>query len=260
MGKGPKIVTLDIETCPLQSYTWGLWKQNVGLNQIGTEWSILSASWRWLGSKKVEYIDVSANEDVRDDSNVLAALWEVLDQADIVIAQNGVRFDVKKINARLVMAGFGPYTPIKVVDTLLAAKAHFGFTSNRLEWMSSHLTNQPKSKHAKFPGFELWLECLAGNPEAWKEMRKYNQQDIIATEEVYLKLRPWIVGHPNVAQYYDDDAMRCPKCGSLGVEDVGFVHTQASTYHRYQCADCGGFSRSRYTVNSKTKRKALLSN
>jgi hypothetical protein len=37
MTDGPKIATLDIETCPLESYTWGLWKQNVGLNQIKTE-------------------------------------------------------------------------------------------------------------------------------------------------------------------------------------------------------------------------------
>ena len=91
-------------------------------------------------------------------------------------------------------------------------------------------------------------------------MRKYNVQDIVATEALYLKLRPWIEGHPNVAQYYDDDERRCPKCGSTALSDAGDVHTQVSTYTRYHCGGCGGFSRSRFTKNSKEKRKSLLVN
>lgn len=262
MAQGPKIVTLDIETCPLESYTWGLWKQNVGLNQIKTEWSVLSFSAKTLGEKKVRYMDTGGRgaDNVRNDLDVMAALWKELNEADIIVAQNGKKFDLKKINARLVALGFPPYRPVKLVDTLLAAKAHFGFTSNRLEWMSAALTDAPKSKHAKFPGFELWVECLKDNPAAWREMRQYNVQDIQSTEALYLKLRPWIEGHPNVAQYYDDDVMRCPKCGSDHLTPAGDVHTQVSTYNRYRCGNCGGFARSRYTKNSKAKRQSLLVN
>ena len=262
MSNGPKVVVIDIETCPLESYTWGLWQQNVGLNQIKTEWTILSFSAKTLGDKRVRYKDSGGRgvDSVRDDREVCAALWKELNEADIIVAQNGKKFDLKKINARLLALGFPPYRPVKIVDTLLAAKAHFGFTSNKLEWMSAHLTDAPKSKHAKFPGFELWVECLKDNPQAWKEMRKYNVQDIVATEALYLKLRPWIEGHPNVAQYYDDDERRCPKCGSTALSDAGTVHTQVSTYVRYNCGGCGGFSRSRYTINSKEKRKSLLVN
>jgi hypothetical protein len=50
---GPRILFLDIETAPLQSYHWGLWDQNIGLEQIGTEWSILSFSAKWLGERRV---------------------------------------------------------------------------------------------------------------------------------------------------------------------------------------------------------------
>jgi predicted RNA-binding Zn-ribbon protein involved in translation (DUF1610 family) len=259
-SNGPRIGVIDIETCPIEAYTWGLWKVNVGLNQIKTEWTILSVSWKWLGDKRTHYIDTSKEDDPRNDYNLLSQLWEVLNEADIIVAQNGVKFDIKKINARLLASGFPPYRPIKVVDTMLAAKAHFGFTSNKLEWMSNHLTDAPKSRHAKFPGFELWLECLAGNHKAWAEMKKYNKQDIIATEALYLRLRPWIVGHPNVAQYYDDTEVRCPKCGSTELVEDGEVHTQVSTYKRYKCFECGGFSRSRYTINSKEKRRSLLVN
>ncbi|CAJ6797142.1 RNase H superfamily protein [Burkholderia pseudomallei] len=42
MRKKPRILSLDIETSPILGYVWSLWKQNVSLNQIHSEWCILS--------------------------------------------------------------------------------------------------------------------------------------------------------------------------------------------------------------------------
>lgn len=257
---GPKIRTLDIETAPVEAAVWSLWKQNVGLNQIRQDWSILSFAYKDLGIKKVHYSDVSKQENYRDDSALLQEIWQVLDESDIVIAQNGVRFDDKKIKARFIQAKMPPPRPYKVVDTLLMAKQVAAFTSNRLDWLSQILTDTPKDHHNAFPGMELWNECLKGNPAAWKAMKKYNQRDVPACEKVYLALRPYYQGHPNLAQYYDDERTRCPKCGSPNVEVVGTVFTQASEYEQYRCGCCGGYSRGRYTINSKAKRRALLSN
>lgn len=259
---GPRIVTLDIETAPNESYHWGLWDQNIGLDQIVVEWSILSFSAKWLGEDKVIYKDTGGRgvSKVRDDKALLQALWDILDEADIVVAQNGQAFDVKKINARMIMAGMKPYSPIKIIDTMLVAKKHFCFTSNKLAWLSEHLTTAKKSEHKSFPGFELWSECLKDNAKAWAEMKKYNCVDTIATEELYLRLRPWIEGHPNIAVYSQLEDMVCPKCASVNVQKRGKAHTQFGEYHRFQCKDCGGWSRSRYTTNTKEKRKVLLSN
>lgn len=260
MSTGPKIITLDIETAPIVGSVWGLWKQNVGLNQVRQDWSILSVAWKSLGKKKVDYVDVSKQENLLDDSAILHTTWEVLNEADIVVAQNGVRFDNKKIVARFIQTGLPPPRPYKIIDTLLMAKQVAAFTSNKLDWLSQILTDTPKDHHDAFPGMELWNECLKGNPAAWKAMKKYNQRDVPSCEEVYLKLRPYYQGHPNLAQYYDDEKTRCPKCGSTHVEVVGTVFTQASEYDQWHCGDCGGYSRGRYTINSKAKRKALLSN
>lgn len=257
---GPKIAVLDIETAPLQSHHWGLWQQNISLAQITIEWSILSFTNKWLGDKAIEYLDTSAREDVRDDSELLARLWEILDEADFVVAQNGKKFDLKKIKARMVMAGLPPFSPVIVIDTLLIAKAEFGFTSNKLEWMTKHLTKTKKRAHKKFPGFDLWTECLLGNPMAWKEMRLYNIDDVVSLEELYLVLRGWAVGHPNVAAFFPDEEARCPKCGSLDLTEKGRAFTQVGEYKRFLCGECGGYSRSRYTLNSLAKRKSLLSN
>lgn len=262
MAHEARIATLDIETSPILAFVWSLWKQNVGLNQIHTDWSVLSFSYKWLSEKRVIHHNTGgrgANR-VRDDKALMRKLWDVLDEADIIIAQNGVSFDCKKINARFIELDMPPPSPFKVVDTMLEARRIAKFTSNRLAWLSDVLTDTPKSEHKKFPGFELWRECLADNPEAWKEMRKYNDIDIRATEKVYLKLRPYIVGHPNVASYDGDDTRRCPKCGSENLQSRGVALTQSGEYKRYQCKSCKGWARGRYTQNSRDKRRALLSN
>lgn len=258
---GPRIGTLDIETSPIVAHVWSLWKVNIGLNQIIKEWSVLSYCYKDLGKAKVIYDDTSKEEDPRDDRRLMQGLHDLLSTVDIIIAQNGKAFDMKKINARFIELGMLPLAPIKVIDTVLVAKEVAKFTSNKLEWLSQHLTNTPKSPHAAFPGMDLWTECLKGNPKAWKEMRNYNCIDVPATEELYLKLRPYMVGHPNLANYYDDHETRCPRCASTSLTKMEKpALTQTGSYTRYQCGDCGGFARSRYTKNSLAKRLSLLSN
>lgn len=257
----PKILLIDIETAPILGYVWSLWKQNVGLNQIKEEWYILSYCAKWLGESEIVYRDV--RNDPHSDASLLPELWELLNEADIIIGQNGKAFDIPKIQARMVMAGMLPPRPFKVIDTLLMAKQQFRFTSNRLEWMtgdSANLTEISKSKHAKFPGFALWAECLKGNVEAWDEMREYNVPDVTSMEELYLRLRPWYVGHPNLAAYVESEEMLCPRCLSTDIKQDGFTFTQTGKYEMYTCGGCGGWSRGRYTRNTTGKRKALLTN
>jgi uncharacterized protein YprB with RNaseH-like and TPR domain len=257
---GPRVLLLDIETSPIEGRVWGLWKQNVGLNQIVKEWNILSYCAKWLGDDKIEYRDLRDAPNVADDSSLVEGLYELLNQADIVVAQNGKRFDVPKIQARFVLAGYKPPRPFKIVDTLLMAKQQFGFTSNKLEWMTDKLCTTKKRKHEKFPGMELWNQCLAGNPEAWEEMELYNIDDVVSMEELYLILRPWYVGHPNVAVYHDGETVACPKCGSHDIKQEGWSFTQSGKYEQMHCGGCGGWSRGRYTRNSTKVRKAQLSN
>ena len=261
---GPRIGLIDIETAPLAARVWGLFDQNVGLNQITTEWSVLSFCFKPLGGGRgnIVYMDTSSKADPRDDYDLCGKLWEILHEYDILIAQNGKRFDLRKIRARLIMHGFPPHSPVKIEDTMLMARQVAAFTSNKLEWLTTYLSKQQKSKHKDFPGFELWAECLAGNPKAWAAMKKYNIPDVTTMEDVYMRLRPWVRGHTNVAVYTDDERMACPVCGSTKLKQDGFTYTNVGKYHRYQClgTKCGAWSRSRHTVNTKEKRKALLSN
>ena len=258
MNQGPIITTLDIETSPLEVFTWGLFNQNINLGSIKTDWSIMAVAWKYLGKKKVHYLDTSEQADPRDDSGLLLLLWHVLDESDIVIGHNVKRFDLKKINARFMELGLPPPSPYRVIDTLEQAKSCVGLTSLKLEWLTKKLTELKKDKHATYPGMGLWLACLKGVKKAWAAMRKYNIRDVASNEELYLVLRPWAVNHPNLAAYYDDEQMRCPRCASTALANTGTSYTNVGEYHQYRCGGCGGHSKSRYTLNSLNKRKHLL--
>lgn len=258
MQKEPVITVLDIETASIQAHVWGLWQQNVGLNMIKEDWRILSFASKELGNPEVTYIEARV---ANQEKKLLRAIWNVLNKSDIVVAHNGKKFDLKKINARLIANGFGPYSPVKVVDTLLEVRKVAAFTSNKLEYLTGLLTSEKKLKHGKFPGFELWKECLAGNPEAWDEMKEYNIQDIVSLEELYLLLRPWMAEHPNLGNYQDNDDKDtpvCPKCGGRHLHKRGVQRTQVGQYQRYQCLDCGGWSRGRKMLLTAAERKHIL--
>lgn len=257
---GPKVLFLDIESRPILAYVWSIWEQNVGLNQIKSDWSILSFAAKWLDdpASKVIYRDVSAQRDIENDRPLLKHLWKLLNEADIVVAQNGKQFDRKKINARLAIHGFPPPAPYKMFDTKELAKKTFGFTSNRLEYLSEKLNKKHrKQKHQEFAGFELWKECLARNPRAWAEMRKYNIADIMALEELYRTLAPWDTSSTLNFSLYTDDTKPVCRCGSTSFERRGYSVTAAGKYQRYQCVECGAWSRGAENLFSKEKRASL---
>lgn len=254
--KKPRVLVLDIETAPIIAYVWGLWENNVALNQIVKDWHILSWSAKWLDSPKVMYKDQRNKKNIEDDKDLLKGIWKLLDEADIIITQNGRKFDQKKLNARFVINGMQPPSSYKHIDTCLLAKKHFGFTSNKLEYMTDKLcTKYKKQSHKKFPGQELWTECLKGNIEAWKEMEKYNKYDVLSLEELYYVLIPWD-SSINFNLYHDSTEHVC-KCGSKDLQRYGYAYTSVSKFQRYKCKSCGSESRDRVNLFDKEKKKSI---
>jgi hypothetical protein len=235
----PRILLIDIETFPNVSYTWGKWEQDVV--EFVDHWYILSFAYKWLGDKKTKVIglpDFKGYKPGTKDKELLKYIWQLLDEADIVIAQNGNAFDFKKINTRFFEAGMKPPSPYRTIDTLTVARRYFAFNSNKLDDLGRDLKIGRKVEHEGFP---LWLKCERGDMKAWKRMKKYNRQDVELLEQLYLKERPWIKDAPNLDMW--SDVRVCPKCGSTRLHSRGESITQAYVYTRYQCQDCGGWSR-----------------
>jgi len=261
--RGPRVLLADIETFPIEGYVWNLWKQNIGLDQIKQDWTLMSFAAKWLGQPEVYYDDVSEKRDVRDDDSLLRDVHRLLSNVDILVAHNGQRFDLPKLKARMAIRRLSPLPPIKVLDTLLLNRRAFGFTSQRLAYVSDQFAEQAKDYHKNFPGFKLWRECLAGNRKAWQECREYNIIDVTSMEETYKALRGWYEGAPNFGPYISpskDGAVVCPTCGSEHVERRGSRETQVGIYARFHCLDCGGWSRGRYQAVSRKLREHILTN
>jgi hypothetical protein len=259
--KGPKVLIFDIETAPIIAHVWGLWENNVGLNQVVEDWHVLSWSAKWLPdpASKVMYDDQRGKKSLRDDKHLLQGIWDLLNEADVVITQNGRSFDQKKLNARFVINKMQPPSSFKHIDTKLVAKKHFAFPSYSLEYMSDKLcTKYKKLKHKKYPGHELWTECLKDNADAWKEMELYNKHDVLCLEELYHKLIPWD-STINFNLYTDSEDNMC-KCGSKDFIKNGFYYTGVGKFQKYRCKQCGAETRSRQNLFSKEKRDSLHTN
>lgn len=255
-SKQPKILIFDIETSPMLAYVWGRFKQFVSLDQTVSEWFIISWSAKWLNNPNV-MCDVLTSEEAsnEDDSRITRSMWYLFNEADIVLAHNGSRFDVPKLNSRFLLNGLMPPNPYRQIDTLQVARKEFGFSSNKLDALAGYLGIEHKSD----TNFNLWKRCLAGEQEALDYMLAYNIKDVEILEKVYLRLRPWIKNHPNISLYLENEDETCPHCGSINVADTGtFSYTNVSKFSNVRCLDCKGLARRRTSSYPKEKRKELV--
>lgn len=232
----PKILFFDLETAPNTAYIWGLWMETRSMDFVTDNWYVLCWAAKWIDSKHV--ISASLKNKKENDKEIVKKLWKLLDKADIVIAHNALKFDHKRINTRFIVHGILPPSPYKIVDTLRDARRHFDFASNRLGDLGKFLNVGQKVPTG---GFELWKQCMAGEPHAWKKMIRYCRQDVKLLEKVYFKLRPYINNHPNIGSLTNEAC--CPKCGSNNIWYRGYAITAAGRYRRFQCKDCGGWGK-----------------
>ena len=234
-----RLLTLDLETSPSVAHVWGLWKQNVSLNQLMESGSVISFAAKWHGEKPVMFHSDFHNTH----EQMVQSAHAFLSEADAVIHYNGTSFDMPLLNREFLLAGMSPPEPYKNIDLLKVAREKFRFVSNKLEYVSRSVGLEGKAHHE---GHNLWVRCMAGDKAAWDVMRRYNKQDVVLTEKLYDILLPWISGHPNPALYVSGDEGRptCERCGSTRLTKQGFAHTQVSVFQQWKCLDCLSWSRS----------------
>jgi len=253
MDGPPKILIWDIETAPMIVADFDLGKRDHRLNyeNIIQDWYIICAAWKWLGEEEVHSVSVLDNKkkfkrDPSDDSHVCKELWKVIDESDLVVAHNGDGFDTKKLNARFFYHRMNPPSPVRSVDTLKALKKSMKLSSNRLDYVAQHLGYEGKKDSRG-----LWMRVIRGEAEAVQEMVEYNKQDVTELESIYNDLKPWIKGHPNLSQEGGCSSPSCPHCASESIQKRGTYKTNSGKFQRYQCTDCGTWSRGRENLLSK---------
>lgn len=253
-----KILLLDIETAPMEVFAWRLDQKWIPESMIIKDRSVLSWSAKWLFDADVMGESVKPTEAMdRRDGSVIFNIWNLLDAADIVIAHNGNQFDTKILNTRFAINGLKPPMPYRTIDTLRVAKSNFNLPSYKLDYINRLFKLTPKRWNE---GFNLWRRCVNGDSKALAEMLEYNKIDIVALEECYLELRPWIKSHPNIALFISTDKEICTNCGSETLDWGGRYITPAGRYKAFRCGGCGAIGRSRYSdLTTEEKERMFVS-
>jgi len=256
-NKLPLILIFDIETAPMQAFTWSLFKPRLSHENIIKDWFVLSWAAKWLFQNGTMSNVLTPKEALNgDDGRIIKGIWTLIDDADIIIAHNGDRFDIRKLNTRFIMNDLNPPSAYQSIDTLKIIrrdKTGFSFSSNRLDYMGQLVRNKGKIE----TDFDLWKRCCNGEVEALSYMEKYNREDVELLEEVYMWLRPWIKGHPNIGLYMDTNEPVCTNCGSFEITWGDFYYTPAGKFSTFRCNSCGSVGRCRTTALSKGKRESL---
>ena len=244
-----RTLTIDIETGPNLAWVWGLFDQNVSLNQLEDVSSVMCFAAKWYGERKVMYY--SDHHDGHD--TMIQAAWSLLDEADAVVGYNSKGFDVKHLHREFLLADMPPPSPHKDIDLLTVVRSRTKFASGKLDHVADQLGLGSKLKHQ---GFDMWRRCIDGDDKAWATMKRYNVQDVRLTEALYDRLRPWIKNHPHPG-LYGGDAGGCPNCGSSNLVANGTAPTGTTLYGRLRCGDCGANARTARAVSTPTTTRGI---
>ena len=236
-----KILLVDIETSPNTAYVWGIWNENIPLARLIDTSQVMCWSAKWLGEKEVFF------DSFHNTKRMLKRIHKLLDEADAVVTFNGDKFDIPVLNKEFLLHKLPPPAPYKSIDLYRTVKSRFRFVSNKLDFISKQLGLGEKEPTE----FQLWVDCMAKKPGAWKRMKSYNQNDVTLLEQNYRRILPWIKGHANHSVF--EGKLVCPTCGSPHYQRRGYQYTRAGKYAKFQCTGCGSWFRSNKTEAAKEK-------
>lgn len=262
-NRGAKIWIYDTETSPTCGWFFGHYKTNIQPAGIEILPYMLTFAGKWLDSPTV--VDCGLpdypmwQQDTHNDHDLIEDLWYYMDTCDIAIAHNAP-FDDGWSNMRFAFHNLPPVSPYKEVDTLKMIKKAFHLNANTLEYACKYfqLEQQKLMDHT----FQMWVDCVHGDLNAFAKMREYNVGDILSLEGLYLLARPFAKQHPNMSLYYQDEepVLRCPRCGGVHLTKQDGVHayTQVSKFEVYRCDDCGSIARDRRNIRTREEMKETL--
>lgn len=236
-GKEPRILFIDLETSPILGWAWEGYETT--LLEVEQDTRILCFSYNWQNEKKIYSVALpdfkyKPNRYHIDDWPLVEKLWLLFNEADLIVAQNGDKFDIRVANARFLQHGLQPPAEYKTVDTLKIAKKYFKLTFNSLDNLCRYLKVERKVDAGSK---NTWFKCMDGDKAAWKHMTYYCSQDVDRLIKVYDKMKGWHKTHPNLSLLTRSDA--CPVCQSHRSKKQGFWYSRTQKKQRILCLDCG---------------------
>lgn len=237
--KGGQKVLVTGNCSPTLGYSYGQYQTNV--IKVERPPVLLSFAWKWLGEKETHCLTLHDRPSVQhgNDSILAKELWNILDQAEIVVNHN-VRFDNKFANGLFLRHGMPPTSWYKTFCTLQTARRYFKLDNNKLDYLGQLLGVGRKTA---ITNHDVWYDCLIHDDEkAWKKLARYNIQDVVLLEKIYKKLLPFATNHPNGALSAGREDI-CPRCmhqSEFSIKAYRKTGTQVNAI-QVQCRNCHGY-------------------
>lgn len=225
----PKVLIWDLETTDLAA-------------DFG---HLLTAAAKWAGDKQVHTWRIDAHESygltpesMMDDRWIAIQLRDLITEADVLVHHYGDKFDLPFLNTRLLAWGEVPCPQVKTIDTWKVARSNLRLRSNRLGNLAE-LLNGPDRQKGGLSKAE-WKLAMHGDEKTLDAMVDYNIGDVLATEEIYFKLRSLMKNHPYVAEPIEgkEPRLQCPACGSYDSQSTGSYYTKMFHVKRRRCNVC----------------------
>ena len=261
-----KVVTLDIERIPgrakvyhhgVTSYGdfWDLngWKHWLGRRIHADdvlEWPrTICAAWKFYDEDEVHF---AAEWEVGGYAGFMQRVWDVLDTADALVGHNSRGFDGPHLLTGFAELGMPAPSPYKDIDTLVIARRAFKAESNTLDALAKRL-----GVDAKTDKYDVRVAqaAVAGDKDAQRRIESYNRGDIIASEALFDRLRPYAKGIPHLGMWTDDE-LACPSCGHTMTATGKTVHANVQRYEHLRCDNCGSHARGTARLKNPTRTRS----
>lgn len=261
-----KVLTFDIERRPGVYLSWGPKVHYLSREKQLIRSSTISWAAKWYANPDIMFGSIGHGNTMflqPDETpgyiDMLQHMRNLLDEADIVVGYNSIRFDEAKLRGEFARVGIAQPSQYRSLDLMR--------TTRRMGWDYSSLAEtlaafglDAKTSHQ---GFELWTACLSGDHDAWALMEVYNRQDVRQTEAAYDAMRPLIKDHPNLNLWsgFDESGNPVEVCCNCGKSELRLVEgksamTALTNYALVECKACGTEMRRNF-VKARTTLRAV---
>ncbi len=180
-----RVTFLDIETSLVDARVFRTGKQSVNASQLTNQTRILTIAGGSLYDMATmgeagmwscsNHRSSTFKKNPLDDTEILATVWDILDQSDVVVAHNA-SFDQGWLFGRFLELGWKLPSRFFLYCTFRNLTP-FNLTSKKLDELSKSLLGTKKIS----TNLELWMRCSEGEKAAFEEMEEYNLGDVYNT-------------------------------------------------------------------------------
>lgn len=265
-----KTLGIDLEVTGSLGWSYDIFKGN--MYRIEFDPMIICFSWGWYDRTKPiskrrgkvhnEMVRTTLNDIFLDggkkarlsEEKIVRKAWQLLDEADEVMAFNGDRFDDKVLIAAFMRYRLGMPSPYVTIDPFKMSKSA-RFPSHSLNNLCRSFGIEGKTEVTYG---STWRGCLAGDRKQRKLMREYCDNDVYKMFDIFeivfpyakTKMKTNISAHRN-------GAFCCNYCGSSRLKVNKTRTFGTGTYTSYLCLGCGKYPRERI-ADPEYDRAALV--